>query len=81
MIIDKFMSQHKSGFFFSNVKNISGKNFRVDFSVLQLIVTCYDIYIFFLIIIAVIINIITLYKAARLNRNFLEVEEGRRKIK
>jgi hypothetical protein len=67
--------------FFSNVQNISGKNFRFDFSVLQLTVTCYDIYVFFFIIITVIMTIITLYKAARLNRNFMEKEEGRGKVK
>ena len=43
-------------------------------------VTCYDIYVFFFIIITVIITIITLEKAARLNLNFLEAEEEREKL-
>ena len=38
-------------------------------------VTCYDIYVFFFIIMTVV-TIITLEKAARLNLNLLEREEG-----
>jgi len=56
-----------------------GKNFRFDFSVLQVMVTYFDIYVFFFIIITVIITIITLREAARLNLNFLEAVEGRGK--
>jgi len=42
-------------------------------------VTYFDIYVFFFIIITVIITIITLREAARLNLNFLEAVEGRGK--
>jgi hypothetical protein len=62
---------HTKRNFISNDQSISGKNFRRDFSLLQVMVKCYVIYVFFFIIIIFIITIIT-YLLTRWSRVVLE---------